>query len=107
MISNKSRILSDAVTGIVNTDLPPIPNGNKWVISRIGATDVSKSAKPSIYRLYFGGFLLRAICLTTGTYQIEMNVELTGDGVKFVRIQRENTESGAKEMPFWMDAYER
>jgi hypothetical protein len=110
-ILDKSRVLSDSVTGVSNTDLIPVPLGKTWVVSLLGGTDCSKSAKPSIYRLLWGSGnsfdTVRVICLTTGTQQIVLKKDFQGDGVKFLRMQRENTENQAKEMPFWIEAYER
>jgi hypothetical protein len=109
---NKSIVLGNSVpAGVTNTDLAPIPLGKTWSVTRFGATDCSKASKPSIYRLLFGSGAsfetVRVICLTTGTQDLSLEKDLVGDGTKFVRIQRENTENQPKEMPVWLEAFEK
>lgn len=111
MSFDKSVVLSNSVSGSNNHDLPPIPEGKSWMVTKFGAADCSKSAKPSIYRLLFGAGetfeTVRVICLTTGTFEMPLEKDLVGDGVKFVRLQRVNTENQPKEMPLWLEAYEK
>jgi hypothetical protein len=51
--------------------------------------------------------LIRHLAVTTGTVQIELKKELQGDGQKHLRLVRESSDQKFKDMPFWIDCYER
>jgi len=110
-MADKSRVIVSQVNQSQIDDFEVIPGGKSWVLLKIGGTDGSKSSKPSSFKLYFGSGsafdLVRHICVTTGTIQIDVNKEYIGDGVKHFRLVRESMEAHLKEMPFWFDAYEK
>ena len=106
-----SKVLSTQVKLSDTFDFPAIPAGKSWIIDRVGATDSSKSAAPSSFILSIGSGtnfdVIRHLCVTTGTVQLEMKKEFTGDGVKHLRVVRQSIENKLKDMPFWLDGYER
>ena len=106
---NQSFVLSSVVVKSTAhvTNQPALANGKTLRIQKIGMTDESKSAKPSIVRVKFGGVLIRTLCATTATVEINLVVDLPCDGLKFLSVERENTESNDKPITVWVDAYDR
>jgi len=85
-----------------------IPNSKKWVINKFGAVDVNLGdSKSSVYILRFGTDIITIISVTGNTYEVNINKEIIGDGVKKINVVRQNKSGHGKDMGFWVRAYER
>jgi hypothetical protein len=95
-----------------NVDGAAIPAGKKLTISKFGAADINLGDnKSSYYILRWGnpgvGFEeLAVISVTGGTYEFNLKMERTGDGTKFLRIQRNNNSLVDKRCSAWVKAYD-
>jgi hypothetical protein len=95
----------------VVTSFEIIPAGKKWVLKKLIFTDINDgTSQSSVAKLEFGSGVtfdnLRTVVATGATVHEIINLELIGDGVKLVRLTRQNTSNTDKELPFYLDAYE-
>jgi len=93
------------------TDIGPIPVGKKFFIKEFGAGGIiDTDNKSSLYLLQWGvvGSFeeVRFISATGTTICLQVNKQFTGDGVKFLRVTRQNPSATAKRCPFWIVAYD-
>lgn len=112
-MADRTRILLTtlAAGATDNTDSVPIPAGRKFMIKEFGACGIiDTDNKSSLYLLQWGtvGSFedIRAISATGDTITLQVNKQFIGDGVKFLRITRQNPSATAKRCPFWVVAYD-
>jgi len=105
----KLSILAAGATD--TTDIGPIAVGKRFIIKEFGASGaVDTDNKSSLYLLQWGvvGTFedIRAISVTGNTVLLPIGKQFIGDGVKFIRITRQNPSATAKRCPFWLVAYD-
>lgn len=86
-----------------NDDQVPLPAGKALYVESAACTDTSRSQRPGIVRLLWGSGVtfetIAVVAATGGTGTVLVKRALMGDGVKFLRVQRENADnSGSKEI---------
>ena len=87
---------------------PIIPNNETWVIRVFGAADINLGDnKSSVYVLRFGNSITRVLSLTGDTKELNLQLEIVGNGVEKLNIIRMNKSGFDKEMPTWVEAYKR
>ena len=110
-MSSKSIMLTDVVNaGLTDVyDYPSaIPAGKKWVINKFGAADIDLGDSiSSVFVLRFGSDVIRILSLTGNTQEVEIKREIVGDGATLINIVRINKSAHNKELPAWVDGYER
>lgn len=87
----------------------PVPLGKRWVVTEFGGADINNGDnKSSVYLLKWGGVAVEGayLSLSGTTKTLKSTWEFTGDGVKFLSVERRNTSKTAKEMPVWVLGYE-
>lgn len=110
-MADKSLLLISSVTaGTTDSSEFPsaIPDGKKWVIKKfkVGAPKLSDD-KSSVVRLYFGTTLLDFAIVNGNTYESNDPIEIAGDGIKKLELERQNLSSDNKPIAVWIRAYER
>jgi hypothetical protein len=113
-LANRSlSILTSVPAGTTDTrDLTPIPNGKTIVIKRVKISEPNGGDnKSSIFVVQWGtvgSFLEVFAGAITGDFrEIDLREDLLGDGVKFIRILRQNTSATNKRLMFWLEAFDR
>lgn len=85
-----------------------IPNGETWIIRTFGAADINKGdSKSTVYILRFGTEIIRVLSLTGDTRELELKIDITGNGADKVNVVRRNESGYDKECAFWITAYKR
>ena len=112
IMSEKSKVLYSTVNGnsVDTFDFPIIPNGEHWCLLSFGACDINLGDnKSSVYSLLWDNEPIRGgiISLTGSTYEIQINKEIIGDGIKTLKIRRENKSNSAKQLPCWIVAVKK
>lgn len=88
-----------------------IPAGKKLYIIKIGGADLNTGDnKSSLFVVQFGsGAAFDEIAVFTATgsaYEFDVKEELLGDGVKFLRLTRQNNSAVAKRIMLWVKGYD-
>jgi len=112
MADRSKKILTNLAAGTSDTtDLAPIANGKTLVITKFGGADINLGDnKSSAYLLQWGvvgSFIeVAAIALTGNTFEYQLSEPLIGNGVKFIRITRQNNSASLKRCPVWVKGYD-
>ena len=90
---------------------PAIPNGKRLRITKIGGADINNGDnKSSVFVVQFGSGgsfdEIAVFSLTGSTYEFEVKEDLIGDGVKFIRLVRQNNSTSAKRVMLWVRGYD-
>lgn len=93
-------------------EYPPIPLGKAWrlVDCMIGDVNVGDNLS-SVIRIQFGPLggpfsMIRSMPVTGSTICCPLNEDLIGDGVRLVRVERQNTSNSDKEIMFHLNMIE-
>lgn len=113
-MAKKDASFSDSVVKktTVNSDLAPIPSGKKWKLVEITICDINTGDnQSSTFEILFGSGVtfesIRLLSITGNTYVFPLNMDLDGNGVKFIRITRTNNSNTDKRLPFYLKAFEK
>jgi len=112
MADRRILLLNNVNAGAtVNLDGSPILNGKKLIMIKAGGADINMGDNKSSAYLVQWGIVgnfeeIIVFALTGNTVEIIINREFIGDGIKFMRITRQNNSSTTKRLPFWLHAYD-
>ena len=91
-------------------ELPVIPNGEVWRITRFGGSEVgSGDGKASIIGLQlFDGTAWQTVrgfgVVSTGV-EVDLARDIRGDGAKKLRVVRQNKSASAKQIIAWVEGF--
>jgi len=91
-------------------ELPVIPNGQCWCLTRFGGSEVGAGdGKASVIGLQlFDGATWQTIrgfgVVSTGV-EVELHRDIRGDGTKKLRVIRQNKSAAAKQIIAWLEGF--
>lgn len=91
-------------------ELPIIPNGQVWRVTRFGGSEVGAGdGKASVVGLQvFDGTAWQTIrgfgIVSTGV-EVELARDIRGDGTKKLRVVRQNKSAAAKQIIAWVEGF--
>lgn len=113
-MANRGRRISGSVSGNSSEilDDTPIPTGKRLVVSGVRISEVnSGDGKSSLVTIRWGSgttfFDVFIGAVTGSTLYFPIEEELVGDGVKFLRIIRQNTSPLAKQIFVFLNSFDR
>lgn len=101
---------SIAANGTDAQELPVIPNGEVWRVTRFGGSEVGTGdGKASVVALQlFDGTTwqtIRGFGLTSTAVQLDLARDIRGDGTKKLRVVRQNKSAVAKQILVWVEGF--
>ena len=99
-----------AASGQDIQELPVIPNGEVWRVTRFGGSEVGTGdGKASVVGLQlFDGSAWQTIrgfgIVSTGV-EVELARDVRGDGTKRLRVVRQNKSAAAKQIIAWVEGF--
>jgi len=91
-------------------ELPVIPNGEVWRVTRFGGSEVGTGdGKASVIALqiYDGTSwqTIRGFGVVSTAVEVELARDVRGDGTRKLRIIRQNKSATAKQIIAWLEGY--
>jgi hypothetical protein len=106
------RVFDGAVgaNGQEVTELPVIPNGQVWRLTRFGGSEVGAGdGKASVVALQlFDGSTwqtIRGFGVVSTAVELELSRDVRGDGTRKLRIVRQNRSSASKQIIAWLEGF--
>lgn len=106
------RVFDGAVAagGSEVAELPVIPNGEVWRITRFGGSEVgSGDGKASVIALQlFDGTAwqtIRGFGVVSTAVEVELARDIRGNGTKKLRVVRQNKSSTSKQIIAWLEGF--
>ena len=102
-MSSKDLVTTSSLAGggsDTKTHPEAIPAGKKWLVRWLRATGICLGdLKSSVFILRFGTDIVDIVSVLGHTVTADISMELTGDGVKKLSLQRFNFSSDTKQLP--------
>lgn len=91
-------------------ELPLIPNGEAWCITRFGGSEVGTGdGKASVVALQLfdgsGWQTIRGFGVVSTAVELELARDVRGDGTKKLRVVRQNKSTTAKLIIAWVEGF--
>lgn len=91
-------------------ELPTIPNGEAWCITRFGGSEVGSGdgkASVIVLQLFDGSSwqTIRGFGLVSTAVEVALLRDVRGDGTKKLRVVRQNRSATAKQIIAWVEGF--
>ena len=91
-------------------ELPVIPSGVCWCITRFGGSELGAGdGKASLIGLQLfdgaGWQTIRAFGVVSTAVEVQLSRDIRGDGTKKLRIVRQNKSAAAKQIIAWVEGF--
>lgn len=91
-------------------ELPVIPNGECWCVTRFGGSEVGTGdgkASAVALQLFDGTSwqTIRGFGLVSTGIEVELSRDIRGDGTKKLRVVRQNKSAAAKQIIAWVEGF--
>ncbi len=99
-----------AASGQDAQELPVIPDGEVWRVTRFGGSEVGTGdGKASVIalQLWDGSAwqTIRGFGVVSGVAEVELARDVRGDGTRKLRIVRQNKSAAAKQIIAWLEGF--
>ncbi len=91
-------------------ELPVIPNGEVWRVTRFGGSEVGTGdGKASVIALQLwdgtAWQTVRGFGVASGVADVELARDIRGDGTRKLRVVRQNKSTAAKQIIAWLEGF--
>ncbi len=99
-----------AASGQDAQELPIIPNGEVWRVTRFGGSEVGTGdGKASVIALQLwdgtAWQTVRGFGVVSAVAEVELARDMLGDGTRKLRIVRQNKSAAAKQIIAWLEGF--